>query len=333
MLKSGSRPAACQVEPAVSSVRSSSTTSDQPFLRQVVERADADDAAADHDHSRMRFHASEPPPAARARQCSRREARPLYGGHQTSATMRQRRYTGHPGDRRRRCGCPPTRRRQKTRYAFLTLPNYSLIAVTNAVEPLRMANRVVGPGRLRMVHRRASTASPSRRAAASTLTPTIAARQGRQGRHPVRLRRHQRSRGRLASRCSRRCAGLRNGALPLGALCTGGYALARAGLLDNYRATIHWENLSALREEFPRVRSERPAVQHRPRSLHVLRRHAPLDLMLNLIQVKHGLQDFAAGFRAVRRSSACASSDDRQYVPLRAQVGDSHRSMIAGRRS
>src|SRR5262245_62258402 len=32
----------------------------------------------------------------------------------------------------------------KSRYAFLTLPNYSLIAVTNALEPLRMANRVVG---------------------------------------------------------------------------------------------------------------------------------------------------------------------------------------------
>ena len=33
---------------------------------------------------------------------------------------------------------------ETTRYAFLTLPNYSLIAVTNALEPLRMANRVVG---------------------------------------------------------------------------------------------------------------------------------------------------------------------------------------------
>ena len=32
----------------------------------------------------------------------------------------------------------------KSRYAFLTLPNYSLIAVSNAVEPLRMANRVAG---------------------------------------------------------------------------------------------------------------------------------------------------------------------------------------------
>ena len=33
---------------------------------------------------------------------------------------------------------------RKCKYAFLTLPNYSLIAVANALEPLRMANRVVG---------------------------------------------------------------------------------------------------------------------------------------------------------------------------------------------
>src|ERR1700676_1525635 len=33
---------------------------------------------------------------------------------------------------------------RKCKYAFLTLPNYSLIAVANAIEPLRMANRLVG---------------------------------------------------------------------------------------------------------------------------------------------------------------------------------------------
>ncbi len=33
---------------------------------------------------------------------------------------------------------------RKCKYAFLTLPNYSLIAVSNALEPLRMANRLVG---------------------------------------------------------------------------------------------------------------------------------------------------------------------------------------------
>ena len=33
---------------------------------------------------------------------------------------------------------------RKCKYAFLTLANYSLIAVANAIEPLRMANRLVG---------------------------------------------------------------------------------------------------------------------------------------------------------------------------------------------
>ena len=72
--------------------------------------------------------------------------------------------------------------------------------------------------------------------------------------------------------------------VPLGALCTGGYALAKAGLLDRYRATIHWENLSALREEFPRI--------HLSDQLFSIDRDrftcsggvAPLDLMLHLVE-------------------------------------------------
>ena len=39
---------------------------------------------------------------------------------------------------------PADAHHRRTRYAFLTLPDYSQIAVANAVEPLRMANRVSG---------------------------------------------------------------------------------------------------------------------------------------------------------------------------------------------
>jgi len=39
----------------------------------------------------------------------------------------------------------------------------------------------------------------------------------------------------------------------LGAICTGTYLLARAELLNDYRCTIHWENLAAAREEFPQL--------------------------------------------------------------------------------
>ncbi|RMF38686.1 MAG: AraC family transcriptional regulator, partial [Alphaproteobacteria bacterium] len=39
----------------------------------------------------------------------------------------------------------------------------------------------------------------------------------------------------------------------LGGICTGAYALARAGLLDGQSCTIHWENRDAFREAFPDV--------------------------------------------------------------------------------
>jgi len=32
----------------------------------------------------------------------------------------------------------------RSKYAFLTLPRYSMIALSNAVEPLRMANIITG---------------------------------------------------------------------------------------------------------------------------------------------------------------------------------------------
>src|SRR5208337_1413331 len=76
--------------------------------------------------------------------------------------------------------------------------------------------------------------------------------------------------------------------IPLGALCTGGYALARAGLLDKYRATIHWENLSALREEFPRVLiSDQLFTIDRDRFT-CSGGIAPLDLILHLVKSKLG---------------------------------------------
>jgi transcriptional regulator GlxA family with amidase domain len=213
----------------------------------------------------------------------------------------------------------------KTRYAFLTLPNYSLIAVTNALEVLRMANRVAG----RDIYEWSIASLDGRPVPASSgleLTPTVALDKigkveilfvcgGIDVREAV-------SNPLLAA--LRRLGERRVG---LGALCTGGYALARAGLLDNYRATIHWENLPALREEFPRVQLNDQVFSIDRDRFTASGGTAPLDLMLNLIQLKHGLrisQQVSEQFVLER----VRSDRDRQYVPLRAQVGSSHGNMI-----
>ena len=213
-----------------------------------------------------------------------------------------------------------------TRYAFLTLADYSMIAVTNAVEPLRMANRVSG----RQVYDWRIVSLDGRPVAASNglmLTPT------EQLSHagPLDLLfvcggvnvRDAVSPALVAA--LKRLAAKR---LPLGALCTGGYALAHAGLLDGYRATIHWENLPALREVFPRVLfSDHVFTVDRNRYT-CSGGVAPLELMLHLIESKLGpqvSQQVSEQFIVERIRDA----SDRQYVPLRAQLGAAHRSVLA----
>ncbi len=213
----------------------------------------------------------------------------------------------------------------KTRFAFLTLPNYSLIAVTNALEVLRMANRVAG----QEAYEWAIASLDGRPVPASSgleLSPTVALDKigkveilfvcgGIDVREAV-------SNPLLAA--LRRLAERRVG---LGALCTGGYALARAGLLDHYRATIHWENLPALREEFPRVHLNDQVFSIDRDRYTASGGTAPLDLMLNLIQLKHGprISQLVSEQFLLER---VRSDQDRQYVPLRAQVGGSHGGMI-----
>ena len=73
-----------------------------------------------------------------------------------------------------------------------------------------------------------------------------------------------------------------------GALCTGAYMLARAGYLDGYRFTLHWENQPAFEEEFPDL-----AVSS---NLYVMDRDrwsgsgglSSMDMVLNIIASDHG---------------------------------------------
>jgi transcriptional regulator GlxA family with amidase domain len=212
-----------------------------------------------------------------------------------------------------------------SKFAFLTLPRYSMIALSNAVEPLRMANKLTG----QMVYEWSIVSLDGQPTAASNglqLSPTLPLEQAGSldilfvcGGVDVQDVVSPRILAALRRFAERR--------VPLGALCTGGYALAKAGLLDKYRATIHWENLSALREEFPRILlSDQLFTIDRDRFT-CSGGVAPLDLMLNLVKTKLGArvsQLISEQFIVDR----VRNDQDRQYVPLRAQVGVSHESLI-----
>ena len=77
--------------------------------------------------------------------------------------------------------------------------------------------------------------------------------------------------------------------MPLGAIDTGSFVLAYAGLLlDGYRATTHWECLESLRSQYPRVVIA-PGLFAVDRSrITCAGGTAALDMVLHLIRLRHG---------------------------------------------
>ena len=113
----------------------------------------------------------------------------------------------------------------------------------------------------------------------------------------------------------------------LGGLCTGSYALAKSGLLDGYKCTIHWENMASLCEQFSGI--------HFMEELFVIDRNrctcaggtAPLDLMLAFVAARFGknlVAEISDQFMVVR----ARDSKDQQHIPVAARVGYSHKALV-----
>jgi AraC family transcriptional regulator, glycine betaine-responsive activator len=211
------------------------------------------------------------------------------------------------------------------RYAFYTLPNYTFIALSSAIETLRMANRVLG----REAYAWAIVSEDGQPVVASnglSLTPTHSVDEMAApniffvcGGVNVRKSVTPAVLGTLRRLAQHHVA--------LGSLCTGGYVLAKAGLLEKCKAVIHWEDLPALREEFPRVEiCEQLFAIDRDRYTSS-GGIAPMDMMLHLIGEQQGA---AVGSAICEQFMIERMRDDRdrQRVPLQAQVGIFHQHLI-----
>ena len=213
---------------------------------------------------------------------------------------------------------------------FLLVPDFSMIAFTSAIEPLRIANRLSGR-RLyewRLLSRDGEPVSASNGIAIQVGGAVADTEPPGSGVLPAVVlcgglgSEHYQNRDVLAwlRRWDRRGA-------QLGALCTGAHVLARAGLLDRHRCTIHWENLPGFIEAFPEIPVTSDLYEIDRNRFTCSGGTAALDLMLHRIALAHGDE------LATKVSEQCIvdrirGPHDRQRMPLRVRLGVHHPKLI-----
>ncbi|MFQ5954460.1 MAG: GlxA family transcriptional regulator [Kiloniellales bacterium] len=199
------------------------------------------------------------------------------------------------------------------RIGFVLIPNFSMIAFTSAIEALRLANR---HAERRLYDWRLLSVDGAAVAASNgiTLMPD----------------------GRISELESYRtvivCSGIdverfdvggvkgwlhrldRLGA-DIGALCTGAHLLARAGVLQGYRCTIHWENLSGFLEEFPDIEVSTDLFEIDRNRFTCSGGTAAIDLMLYVIAKQHG-EALATTVSEQLILDRIRDPHDRQRLPL-----------------
>ncbi len=74
----------------------------------------------------------------------------------------------------------------------------------------------------------------------------------------------------------------------LGSASSGSFILARAGLLDGCRCTIHWENIPVFKELYPQLDVSFTLYEINPRRFTCSGGIAALDMMLKLIENQYG---------------------------------------------
>jgi len=214
---------------------------------------------------------------------------------------------------------------------FVIIPRFSMIAFASAIEPLRLANRLMGRefyrwqvvsvgggpvrasnGVLMMTDQTLAdvVVRPGRRSFTVLVCSGLGAEHVRDPQLFAWLRRAER------------------GGASIGAVCTGAYLLARAGLLEGRRCSIHWENLPAFREDFPEIEVQADLFEVSHNRLTCSGGTAALDMMLHLIAAEHG-QELATKVSEQCIVDRIRSSFDHQRMPYRVRHGIHHPKLIS----
>ncbi len=111
--------------------------------------------------------------------------------------------------------------------------------------------------------------------------------------------------------------------LRMGGLCTAAYSLARAGLLDGKKATIHWENQDSFAEEFEEVNLTKSVFVVDGQRITTAGGTSSIDLMLKLIADGHG-EDLANAVADQLIYSSIRTDQDTQRLSVPTRIGVRH---------
>jgi AraC family carnitine catabolism transcriptional activator len=179
-------------------------------------------------------------------------------------------------------------RTEPEQIAFLLIPEFPLYALVPAIEALRLANQNSGARlydwQLLSIDGRPVAAGNGMRLAVGASIAEIAFIPTAivcAGNHPLQY-------------CDKRLANWlrrldRHGAA-LGAVDTGAFILAEAGLLTGYTVTLHFEVIPLFRERYPDIDVQEQIFRFDRQRITCAGGHATLDLMLHLIIIRrrHG---------------------------------------------
>jgi transcriptional regulator GlxA family with amidase domain len=216
--------------------------------------------------------------------------------------------------------------KRAARFGFLLLPGFPLMSYASAVEPLRAANALTGQTLYEWQHLTFDGApltasngiafdADARLSDAAELDALFVCAGG----NPALFD--------SAPTFAALRALARRGVVIAG-MSGGSYVLARAGLLDGYRCTLHWEHIPAFVEEFPLLDVER--------TLFVIDRGrttcaggiAALDMMIEVIARAHG-RDLGAAVSEWYLRTHSREGTDSQRMGLRERVGVANAKVLS----
>ena len=175
---------------------------------------------------------------------------------------------------------------------FLLVPGFALMSYAAAVEPLRAANLISGKPLYRWWHA-APGGKPVMASNGLAIIPDIGVGTDRDvdmlfvcaGGNPATFN------DKTVFAWLRRLA--RRG-VTIGGISGGPYILARAGLLDERRVTLHWEHQPAFSEDFPDIAVAPSLFEIDGNRITCSGGISALDMMVALIERDHGRQLAAA---------------------------------------